>query len=255
MSDYEALEVGLNDLGKYEAEHEVSGYDAVTTTQQGLRQDEFMKDSGLSIDMIGDAKIAQEKEEKEKKQANDLTEAFYRAVRDEQMMKIGDLEISRGDLNSALSNYNKQLKEKAENAKTPEERARYNLELAQSLEMAERFKKGTETEEDMKFVEDAYETNKDFKDQIDAIKKNANEDSSQEVKNDLAAYRAAKLNEPREELSDNFNPLSFDDSFSLEELTGQQVLISQTNKEAANTEAETPEIAPNHMNMNDFSFA
>jgi hypothetical protein len=150
MSDYEGFEdvdAGAeSELGNYEAVQEVSGYDAVTTTQQGLQQDEFLKDSGLSIDTVGDAKKAEAKKDKKGKHS-ELADAFENArqhIDDHKyQMNIGgkDIEISHGDLKKAVTKEHQRLAKKMKGEKDVAKQAQIaqQMQMMQSImaEMAE----------------------------------------------------------------------------------------------------------------------
>ncbi|MAH05390.1 MAG: hypothetical protein CL561_07515 [Alphaproteobacteria bacterium] len=129
-ADYNEAE---SDLGLYESDMEVSGYDAVTTTQDGMRVDEYLKDSGMTIDTVGDAQKAQEHNKKENEKAADaraaIREVFSRAhqhVDDHKYnFKIDglDVEISHGDLKDFMKKQAEQMNKKMKTEKDAKKRA------------------------------------------------------------------------------------------------------------------------------------
>jgi hypothetical protein len=129
MSDYEGFEGAESELGNYEAVLEVSGYDAVTTTQAGLQQDEFLKDSGLTIDTVGDANKAVAKKEKKEK-TQDFADAFesvrHHIDNHKYQMNIGgnDVEISHGDLKTFMQKQQEAVNKKMKGEKDPKKLAK-----------------------------------------------------------------------------------------------------------------------------------
>ena len=129
-ADYNEAE---SDLGLYESDMEVSGYDAVTTTQDGMRIDEYLKDTGMTIDTVGEAQKAQEHNKKENEKAADAREAirevFSRAhqhVDDHKYnFKIDglDVEISHGDLKDFMKKQAEQMNKKMKTEKDAKKRA------------------------------------------------------------------------------------------------------------------------------------
>ena len=129
-ADYNEAE---SDLGLYESDMEVSGYDAVTTTQDGMRIDEYLKDTGMTIDTVGEAQKAQEHNKKENEKAADAREAirevFSRAhqhVDDHKYnFKIDglDIEISHGDLKDFMKKQAEQMNKKMKTEKDAKKRA------------------------------------------------------------------------------------------------------------------------------------
>ncbi len=129
-ADYNEAE---SDLGLYESEMEVSGYDAVTTTQDGMRVDEYLKNSGMTIDTVGDAQKAQEHNKKENEKAADAREAirevFSRAHQHVDNHKYNfkidglDVEISHGDLKDFMKKQAEQMNKKMKTEKDAKKRA------------------------------------------------------------------------------------------------------------------------------------
>ena len=270
MSDYEEFEGAESELGKYESVLEVSGYDAVTTKQAGLRQDEYMKDSGLSIDTFGEAEKAQQNEEKEKKRTADIRDDFFRAQADlnkqEYAFKMDgeNFNISHGDLKDILQDTMVDLKDKMINGKTPEERAQAALDYQRILDIKDKMDKGGHpTEDDMKFmIDDFAKRDDDFKDRIKNDSKPLREKVlDADVEDRIVSRRAAQNEGVGAELVDSFNTQS---EFILAandiESELSEVMISQSNHNTpAGVDGEqisnAPEnFIPNAIKANDFDF-
>mgnify|MGYP001356241171 CR=1 FL=1 len=137
MSDYDSFESGAeSELGAFEEALEVSGYDAVTTTQDGMRQDEFLKESGMAIDTVGDAKKVEEKREKREKNSESGIAAAFEAARhhvDNHKYEIKfdgkDYEISHGDLKKAVSKEHERLQQKSKTEKDPKKKAQLQQDM------------------------------------------------------------------------------------------------------------------------------
>jgi hypothetical protein len=174
MSDYEGFEGAESELGNYEAVLEVSGYDAVTTTQQGLQQDEFLKDSGLTIDTVGDANKAVAKKEKKEK-TQDFADAFenvrHHIDNHKYQMNIGgkDVEISHGDLKTFMQKQQEAVNKKMKGEKDPKKLAKMQQDQMMLGRMLQHMEKnGALTEAQQKEFTEHLENNPDVKAEFDA---------------------------------------------------------------------------------------
>ena len=259
-ADYSEAE---SELGRFEDEMEVSGYDAVTTTQAGMRMDDFLKESGMTIDTVGEARKAQEHSKKENEKAADAREAirevFSRAHQhpNDHEYEFGDIKITHGELKKAMEEYNKGLKDKLKKAKTPEEAHQIHMHLIRMEEIKQRMEEGKLSDEDRQYLLDTLETDDDFRYIVESAATGSSIYRTQEIKDEISARRLASLDNPDLTVANDFNPQASTDTFDLEDFGNQNILVAQSNYEKpSNADAPThaPPTRPANMDLNDFNF-
>jgi len=170
MSDYDSFESGAeSELGSFEEALEISGYDAVTTTQEGMRQDEFLKESGMAIDTVGDAKKVEEKREKREKNSESGIAAAFEAARHhvdnhkyEMKFDGKDYEISHGDLKKFMRKEQEHLAKQAKAEKDPKKKAQMQKDAIMMQQLLNHMNQSGElTEDQQKQFEDYIERNPD----------------------------------------------------------------------------------------------
>lgn len=195
-ADYSEAE---SELGRFEDEMEVSGYDAVTTTQAGMRMDDFLKESGMTIDTVGEARKAQEHSKKENEKAADAREAirevFSRAHEHVDNHKYNlnldgkDYEISHGELKDFMKKQSEQFAKRAKTEKDSKKRAQMEQDSQILMRLYQHMStQGPLNEDQLKEFSDVLDRNPEMKvefenratltDQRDEFKKMLSENPS-----------------------------------------------------------------------------
>lgn len=202
MSDYGDVveDSGFeSDLGTFNAEQEASGYDALTTSQEGIKQDEFMKDSGMAIDQLGDAQKAKKaSEEKSRDGAEQLREHFeerrHHIDNHEYKFNLGgqDYKITHGELKNFMKNEIKELKKKLDKTTNEQDRMMLMLQMHTLQEIQDDLEAGKKLTEEQKdyLNNDYFVNNPDARDRfIKQAETHNSELVSAEVNNDLLEAR------------------------------------------------------------------
>lgn len=174
MSDYDSFESGAeSELGSFEEALEISGYDAVTTTQEGMRQDEFLKESGMAIDTVGDAKKVEEKREKREKNSESGIAAAFEAARhhvDNHKYEFRHGQISHGELKKFMGNEQDHIAQKLKSEKDPKKKAQLQNDMVMMQQMALHMQQnGKLTEEQQKQWDDYLDRNPDAAARFDKV--------------------------------------------------------------------------------------
>tara|TARA_R110002126_G_scaffold3263_2_gene18674 strand:- start:117863 stop:118666 length:804 start_codon:yes stop_codon:yes gene_type:complete len=267
MSDYDSFDnVAESDLGAFEEALEISGYDAVTTTQRGMQQDEFLKESGMAIDTVGEAKKIEEKREKREKNSESGIAAAFEAARHhvdnhkyEMKFDGKDYEISHGDLKAMVKNETKDLKDRLKKATTEKERAQISRDIMRFQEIQQRMDEGqTLSEDDLEFIVNDYaERNEAFKQELQSHAKVEEFTYSQDVGNEISRLEAYAEQNPDLSLTvgNSFNAQSGASTFSADDFS---ILVHQSNDPSKELEEDFAAHKVNQsadLNMNDFGIS
>jgi hypothetical protein len=177
MSDYDSFDnVAESDLGAFEEALEISGYDAVTTTQRGMQQDEFLKESGMAIDTVGEAKKIEEKREKRERNSESGIAAAFEAAHqhvDNHEYEFRHGQISHGELKKFMGNEQDNIAQKLKSEKDPKKKAQLQKDMMMMQQMTLHMEQnGKLTEEQQKQLDDYLDRRPDAAARFDKLVEN-----------------------------------------------------------------------------------
>ena len=252
MSDYEAFEGGAeSELGNLEAYNEEHGWDAMTQTQAGMRQDEFLKDSGMTIDTVGDAKKVEEKREKKERNSESGIAAAFEGARHhidkhEYEFKLdgADYKITHGELKKFMQDKAKDLKKKLKNTTDAQERAQLARDIQKIEEINETLKTGHMTAEQQEWLQNDWFVRhpEDKEEFINRASKTENALQNEDHQELIRQQREAFEDNENHTVGNEFNPQSRPEPIqtTVSNDIGNDfgdIMVAQSNH-------ETPEVKP-----------